>query len=410
MLGEGIAISSLPYHMTRLGSSPMMVGLATSAFSVAQMVCCPLLVPMSGRVGRTRVLRVCLAGATASSLLIAFSRSSTWGIILGRMLAGVFASSVPLAQAAVTDIVPSSQAALALSRVSAAAQLGVVVGPAASAILQETFRWFGVPSSLLLTFTFGASAAFALAILALQGKILARLAVADERRRSEPDAAPGRRPVVRYDADGRARFLAGTAPPQPGVQGLLAQPLLRLVAMFVSWSLTLSVSTYGLFAPRMLGYRQPQLSATFTAGAAFAVLVQVLFPRLVKRVGAHAACTLGLLGISAGLSGTSLVQWQPAHSALYLVNRGGSGIADTATATLVTQTSNSREERSRNLALIQSTRAFARIFTPIASGMLFDYSCRFARAPGALPYLCAAGCLLLLAPVPLWLRRAARKD
>jgi len=135
MLGEGIAISSLPLHMTSLGASPVLAGAATSCFSFAQMLCCPLLVRLSSRVGRIVVLRVCLAGATASSLLIAFS-GNTAGIITGRCLAGVFAASVPVAQAAVTDVVAANETALALSRVSASSQLGVVVGPAASAILQ----------------------------------------------------------------------------------------------------------------------------------------------------------------------------------------------------------------------------------------------------------------------------------
>ena len=166
MLGEGIAISSLPLYMTNLGASPTQVGLATSCFSAAQMVCCPLLVSLSSRVGRALVLRVCLIGATASSLLIAGSGSIS-GILLGRLFAGIFAASVPVAQSAATDVVSRPQTlacqgqgegthrnrdrnptpnpnqvsrpqtARALSRVAAAAQAGVVVGPAASALIME---------------------------------------------------------------------------------------------------------------------------------------------------------------------------------------------------------------------------------------------------------------------------------
>ena len=75
MIGEGIAIASLPLHLTKLGAKPVEVGLATSAFSLAQMVCCPILVRSSGRVGRGRVLRWCLAGATLSNVGIACSPS-----------------------------------------------------------------------------------------------------------------------------------------------------------------------------------------------------------------------------------------------------------------------------------------------------------------------------------------------
>jgi len=139
MLGEGIALSSLPLYLTRLGASPFMVGLAISCFSVMQMTFAPILVGLSSRYSRSLVLRVCLAGAAAASLLIALSGSvygSVYGVIAGRTLAGVFAAAVPVAQAGVTDILPREQTSLGLSRVSAASQLGVVVGPAASALFQ----------------------------------------------------------------------------------------------------------------------------------------------------------------------------------------------------------------------------------------------------------------------------------
>ena len=38
MLGEGIALSSLPLYLTRLGASPLTVGLAISCFSVMQVL------------------------------------------------------------------------------------------------------------------------------------------------------------------------------------------------------------------------------------------------------------------------------------------------------------------------------------------------------------------------------------
>eukprot|EP00965_Chrysotila_dentata_P159653 5274575-Pleurochrysis_carterae.AAC.1 len=169
MLGEGIAISSLPLHMTRLGAAPVEVGLATSCFSVAQMICCPLLVRRSSKIGRARILRVCLAGATGSSLIIAVS-NSIGGIIAGRFLAGVFAASVPVAQSAATDIVSGNQTAAALSRVSAATQSAIVVGPAASGLLQSLFGAMSVPQHLQLRCAFAVSAAFASCVLVLLGR------------------------------------------------------------------------------------------------------------------------------------------------------------------------------------------------------------------------------------------------
>lgn len=290
MLGEGIAISSLPLHMTLLGASPVLAGAATSCFSVAQMFCCPLLVRLSTRLGRTPILRACLAGAAASSLLIGWSGTTT-GILIGRCLAGVFAASVPVAQAAVTDVVPANQTALALSRVSAASQLGVVVGPAAAALLHSGYGALGVPPHLQLRAVFLTAAALAVGVLAISPRTDGAQGGAPGREGSNiiPQGAPGQAGSnkIPRGAPGRGSaspVVSGADPPSPWP---LTQPCLRLIAGLVGWSLTLCVGTYGLFAPRILGYAQPQLSVTYSVGAAVTVLTQVAFPRIVTRLGAQ---------------------------------------------------------------------------------------------------------------------------
>jgi len=165
MLGEGIAISSIPLHLKSFGATAVQVGLATSAFSVAQMVCCPLIVKLSSRIGRTVVLRMCLAGATAASFVITLSPTIN-GVILGRFLAGIFAASVPVAQAGVTDLVAGSKSALALSRVASANQMGIVIGPAMSAVLAYLFGVCGLAAHLQMRAVFFVSGLFALAVCA----------------------------------------------------------------------------------------------------------------------------------------------------------------------------------------------------------------------------------------------------
>jgi fucose permease len=92
--------------------------------------------------------------------------------------------------------------------------------------------------------------------------------------------------------------------------------------------------------------------------------------------------------------------------ALYLLIRVGTGITDTATATLVALNSNSSQQRAANLGLIQSTRAAARIVTPVLSGSLFSMSCLSSgRFPGSLPYVVNAVLALALTPLPLLLKK-----
>jgi len=248
------------------------VGMATSAFSIAQMICCPLIVSLSTRIGRTVVLRGCLAGATLASCLIALS-PTTLGIILARGLAGVFAASVPVAQAGVTDIVRKGQSAEALSRVATASQLGIVVGPAASALLASAFSSLGVPAHLQVRAVFAISGIFALIVLALQKP-------PESAAPAETAAAGAKGGAVAATKSGAVAFPAALR---------MAQPLLRTIALVVGWSLTLSVSTYCLFGDAILSWKQPQLSASFSLGASITVITQLLiFPRLV----CSAPCTI----------------------------------------------------------------------------------------------------------------------
>lgn len=406
MLGEGISLSSLPLYLTRLGASPVMVGLAISCFSVSQMTFAPILVGLSSRMGRSVVLRICLAGAAASSLLIAFS-GSVYGVIAGRALAGVFAACVPVAQSAVTDIVSRDQTALGLSRVSASSQLGVVVGPLASATFQEGFAALGLPAAQCLPAVFILNAVNALFVLV-------QMSLIDRRNKSTTSIDTEVKEAPKHQAEQPLPAEESNAQAVKGRQReplRFAQPTLRLITIIVGWTAILSNSIYGLFAPRVMGFEQAQLSATYSAAAVLMVLTQVVFPRLVETIGEHRACTVGILAVGTGIGGQSLIRIQPLHSALYMLNRAGAAVADTSTAALVASSSRGREARSRNLGLLTSTRAAARIFSPLLSGKLFELSCRSSSAlAGALPFVIASCCCFSVAPLPSVLRRAEMRS
>ncbi len=401
MLGEGISLSSLPLYLTRLGARPTSVGLAISCFSLAQMTFAPLLVSLSSKVGRSVILRICLAGAVASSLLIAFS-GNVYGIIAGRALAGVFAACVPVAQSAVTDVLSKEQTALGLSRVSAASQLGVVVGPAASAIFQESFAAMGIPAAKCLPAVFCLNSVFTLSVLA-QMAIMNRKSMTAQKEESPEEEKTD-------EEDDNKNTEEATPQEDTGLR--LAQPMLRTITIAMGWTAILSNSIYGLFAPRFLGFSQPQLSATYSFAAALMVGTQVVLPKLVSRLGDHNLCTMGILAAGAGIGGQSLVRFQPFHSLLYMINRAGAAVADTSTATLVARLSESRNARSHNLALLTSTRAAGRIVTPLLSSKLFELSCRHKGLlvpSGALPFVIAACLATAIAPLPTLLKRAERR-
>ena len=190
-----------------------------------------------------------------------------YGVLAGRALAGVFAASVPVAQAGVTDILPRNQTSLGLSRVSAASQLGVVVGPAASAVFQAAFAAVGLPSERCLPAVFVTAALFAIGVLM-------QMAILDRRcRGGQPEAASSPAEVTSVSAraddelqpsssstEGEDAPVANPAAnPAESDRSLvasvrMAQPMLRTVTIIIGWTAVLSNSIYGLFAPRFLGF------------------------------------------------------------------------------------------------------------------------------------------------------------
>lgn len=256
MLGVGITLSQLSLYLTALGASPTQLGLAIAGFSAAQMIGSPLLVGLSERVGRLAVMRACLAGNAAASLLTAYM--GTWSqIALARILAGFFAASVPVSQAAVTDAVaPGPAMTKALGRVAAASSLGIVAGPAVAGVIAEIAAWAGAPAGSLPRIVFAASGIFAgIVCLCLTAtSVESRPATAPGAAHASPPRGAGGPSVAQ-------RTTAGEHAAEEGVLWC-AQPLVRWIAFITSWTATLLVSTYALFATRFLGYTQANINAS----------------------------------------------------------------------------------------------------------------------------------------------------
>ena len=403
MLGVGITLSQLTLYITALGASPFQLGLAISGFSVAQMLGCPVLIALSERFGRLPVMRVCLAGNALASLLTACS--GTWlQIALARILAGIFAAAVPVSQAAVTDMVSGPSTTRALSQVAAASSLGIVCGPVVAGLISEVAtRLCGAPAEVLPKIVFAVSGVLALAVCVY-------LAL------SVPDVQPHER--ARVDSAGRAapdtqvqKAVSEVAKTTGRINDAspLGQPVVRWLALMTSWSTTLTVSTYTLFATQFLGYTQTHINASQSAGAAIAVCMQLwLVPRLCAAFGDARACTLGILTLGAGLAACSLVSVQPLHVVIFLAFRAAIALADTSTAAL-TAAHSAPDKRARNLGLLQSTQAGGRIVSPLLAGWMYERSLNGAAAmlpTGALPFVAVGGLCLLSAPLPLVLRGA----
>ena len=78
MIGEGLALTSLPLHMKSLGASTVMSGVAVSGFSLSSLIFTPVVVRISNRVGRFKVLRACLLGCALAQQPV--ENAPPWGL------------------------------------------------------------------------------------------------------------------------------------------------------------------------------------------------------------------------------------------------------------------------------------------------------------------------------------------
>lgn len=242
MLGVGITLSTLPLFLIGLGGTPQQLGIVVSAFSGAQMLGCPLLVRLSGRVGRLNVMRACLAGNAIAALLT--SVAPGWrSVACARILAGAFAASVPVAQAAVTDVVPPGPAtSKALSRVASAASAGIICGPALGSVVAEVARRVcGVPAHREARMVFAASGCLASLVLLSTARV--RLVRKSPSAVTAADGASGRSDDG-PTADVQAAKGSGTGPPP------YAQPLVRWTGMVTSFSVVVTITICAHAAPR----------------------------------------------------------------------------------------------------------------------------------------------------------------
>ena len=418
MLGVGVTLATLPLMMATQGYSPNQLGVTISCFSAAQMIGCPFLVSLSNKagIGRLAVLRACLGGNALAAILTAASRS--WGqITIARILAGFFAASVPVAQVAAADVSePGPQTSKAISRVSSAASLGMIVGPAFGGLAAElSRRLFNVPPSLESRCAFAVSGVFAAIVLVLTAGVRlpgAKTSAVVSSGSSSSGSSEEMSSSSSSDEDSSAGAVAAAEAEEGGEDDVwFGQPLVRWIAVACSYSVVTTVAVYALFTTTFLGYGQADISLSQSAAAAAALVAQLLvLPRMIDFVGEAVSCAVGLTLLGLCIGGSALIRLQPFHFFLFVFARAGHALAEVSNAGLTARISNPIK-RARNLALLQSFQSGSRLFSPLIASYLYTLSLKRGVGlgpPGALPFFIVAMLALLSVPMPLLLHSRTR--
>ncbi|MDB5446102.1 MAG: transporter [Phenylobacterium sp.] len=147
VLSLGIVIPVLPPLIQRFeggdaGAAGRFIGLTTAVWAVAQFFAAPVLGALSDRFGRRPVLLISLLGLSLDYLLMAFAPSLGW-LFLGRVISGLTAAGLAVANAYIADVTPQEKRAATFGVIGAAWGVGFILGPSLGGVLGDV--WIRLP-------------------------------------------------------------------------------------------------------------------------------------------------------------------------------------------------------------------------------------------------------------------------
>src|SRR5437867_10377983 len=152
ILGLTIILPLLPFYAESMGATPSTVGLLVSAYAICQLLAGPPLGQLSDRVGRRPVLLVSQMGTFIGFLILASARA-LWMVFLARIIDGLTAGNLTVAQAYISDVTAPENRAKAFGIIGVAFGLGFLVGPAVSGYLAQFGNTYPILAAAALSLT-----------------------------------------------------------------------------------------------------------------------------------------------------------------------------------------------------------------------------------------------------------------
>lgn len=356
LLGFTIVLPLLPFYSERLGASPFVFGLIVSTYAACQLLAGPVLGRLSDQFGRKPLLAISQVG-TLIGLLILASANALWVVFLARVIDGITAGNLSLAQAYISDVTRPENRAKAFGVIGIAFGIGFAAGPG--------LTW--------LLFPYGPRAPiFAAAGLSFLSIICTLVLLPGNPPVPEgmEQAAPATERISIFSPGAYLQYFR-----RPELRGLLWQ------FAFFTFAFSTFVSGFALFAQERVHYGAKEVSEIFAYIGVLGIVVQGgLVGRAVKRFGESglvrfgfaAACVAGLaLGFSYGQAAIWVL------AGLFTL---GTGVLRPALTSLITQVADRREQGSV-LGITQSLQSITQIIAPplgtalIGLRMTFGWAC-----------------------------------
>jgi DHA1 family tetracycline resistance protein-like MFS transporter len=354
VLGMTIILPLLPFYAEHLGASATIVGALISTYAFCQLIAGPVLGRMSDSMGRKPLLIVSQFGTFIGFLILAFANSLAL-VFLSRVIDGITAGNLSLAQAYIADVTTPENRARSFGVIGIAFGIGFLIGPGLSAFLAQ----YGYVWPILAAACLSALSILCTATLLPAG---GPHVVSDD----EGDTGPGGKRLSVLDWKSYAQYFA-----RPALGRLLWQ------FFFFAFSFSFFVSGFALYAQRRFTWHGHPFGATevgyvFTYVGFLGVILQGgLIGRLVKVMGER---KLVWTGFAANTVAYALFAWTRTLGQLLgasTISSYGNGVIRPAVTALITHQAG-RREQGVVLGLTQSLTSISQIIAPLIAGALID--------------------------------------
>lgn len=345
VLGLTLILPLLPFYAERLGANPTVVGLLVSTYAFCQLIAGPLLGRMSDQVGRRPLLLVSQLGTFIGFLVLAFA-NSLWLVFLSRIIDGLTAGNLSLAQAYISDVTRPEERAKSFALIGIAFGMGFLVGPGVSGYLAGFNFQYPIFMAAGLSFT----------------SILCTYFLLPSHAPHLDDSSPRKFTLLDWE-----RYIAFFKRPE-------LAPLLWQFFAF-AFAFALFMSGFPLFAERRFSwdgrpFGPKQVGYVYAYVGLLGIILQGgLIGRLVKTFGEYKLARASFALFSIGLAALAFTYRIPVLLVVAAFTGIGSGGLRPALTSLITQKA-MRTEQGTILGLTQSLMSVSQIAAPFIAGLL----------------------------------------
>jgi len=339
VLGMSFIVPLLPFYAKMFGANAFTIGVLFSVFSLCQLVSGPILGKLSDQIGRKKVLLLSQAGSFLGYLILGCSHSLTT-VFVARIVEGVTAGNISVAQAYMSDITSEKERTKAFSLIAAAFGIGFLIGPGISAFLFHWSYLYPIFGAMSLS---GISIVTTFFLIPQQDSINPRL-------------------------NQEKKFFKN---------GVKSASLFILLGLFFAFQMAFSTYFSGIilylgerFSWHGIPFGPEQVGYLFTYNGLLGTTLQLgVLSLLNRRLGEKKLILVGLFMMSLGYASLSWISKIPALVLTMTLGTIGSAVVRPTLSSRISQESSSSRQ-GEIMGLMQSLTSLTQILAPLLSGYL----------------------------------------